>query len=343
MGGDHAAVAAHDLHGLERAAERARGLQHKALGPHADIDLPVAHAFDVQHAVLADVQNAPAHLTAEDVDGRRAQELGDEEIAGLVVHFLRLADLMYHALLHHDDQIGDAHGLLLVVGDKDRGDAGLTLDAADLLTGLQTQARVEVRERLVEQQDAGHLHQRAGDGHPLLLTAGHFGGLAVHELLDLDQARGLVGLFQHDLLGELLAALQVLQREEDVLPYGQMRIEGVILKHQTHAAVFGRQTGHVVLAEEDVPAGGGLQTADQVERGALAAAGGAQQADQLPVGDLEGEIADGDDFLALLAAAGELLGQMLQYDFHNIPSFAFKVRDCVRALIGIHIIKTHAR
>ena len=91
------------------------------------------------------------------------------------------------------------------------------LDAANFLARLQAQAGVQVGQGLVQQQHAGHLHQRAGDSHALLLTAGKLAGLALQQFLNLHQPGGLLGTVQHGSLVILSSPRQVLQREEDVL------------------------------------------------------------------------------------------------------------------------------
>ena len=97
-----------------------------------------------------------------------------------------------------------------------------------------------------------------------------------------------------------------------------MRIEGVILKDQADAALFGRQGGHVVTAEKDLARGRRFKPADEVEHGAFAAARGPEQADELPVRDLEGHVVDRNDLaFVFLVAAGKFLGEVLQYDFHT--------------------------
>ena len=212
------------------------------------------------------------------------------------------------------------------MGDEDGGDAGAALDAADLLPGLQAEPGVQVGKGLVQQQHPGHFHQGAGDGHPLLLAAGHLAGLAIHQLLDLYKPCCLLHPLFHLLLGQLVLPLEVLQGEEDVLPHGHVRIKSVVLEHQADAAVLRRQVGHVLVTEEDLAAGGLFQAADQVQRGALAAAGGAQQADQLPIGDLKGEVVDGGHIGHLFVVIGENLGQILQYNFHGVASLAVNFR-----------------
>ena len=203
------------------------------------------------------------------------------------------------------------------MGDEDGGDAGVALDAADLLSRLQAQAGVQVGQGLVQQQHPGHLHHGPGDGHALLLAAGHLAGLAIQQLADLHQVRRLPHPALHLLLGGTVLALEVLQGEADVLPHGQVGIQRVVLEHQAHAPKLRGQVGHVVVAEVDLAAGGLQQPGDQVERRGFAAARGPQQADQLAVRDLKAEIVDGDHLVVgLLVAAGKLLGQMLENYLH---------------------------
>ena len=315
---DDRRVASHDLDADERAAHRRVVAHAESLRPDADGDGSVGNARELHHRVAGDIQLSASDLAVKDVDRRRAEKLGHEQVVRVVIDLLGLALLLQDALLHHDDHVGDAHGLLLVVRDEHGRDAGLALDAADLLAGLQTQARVEVRQRLVEQEHARRFDQGARDRHALLLAAGHLAGLALEQLFDLDELRRGEHLFLHGLLAQLRLAAQILQREEDVLAHGQMRIEGIILENQTDAALFGRQCGHIVFAEEDLARCRRFKPADEIERGALAAAGGTEQADELPVRDLEGHVVYGDDLaLILFVEAGKFLGEVLQYDFHT--------------------------
>ena len=202
--------------------------------------------------------------------------------------------------------------------DEHGGDAGLALDAADLLARLQAQPGVQVGERLVQQQHARHLDQRPRDGHALLLAAGHLARPPVEQLVDLYQLRRFLRAAQHLLLAGPLRPLEVLQREQYVAQHRQVRVQRVVLEYHAHAAQLGREVGHVVVTEEDATRGGLFQPADQVQRRALAAPAGAEKAHQLAVGDLEREVVDRDDvFFDLSVAVGEALCQMIQYDFHD--------------------------
>ena len=70
------------------------------------------------------------------------------------------------------DAVGEREGLVLVVGDEDGRRARRSEDSLHLVAHLGAQLGVEVRERLVEQEERGRRRQRASEGDPLLLTAG---------------------------------------------------------------------------------------------------------------------------------------------------------------------------
>ena len=94
-----------------------------------------------------------------------------------VVDLLRRADLLDRAVQHHDDAVGQRQRLGLVVGDEDHRHAGLLLHPLQLGPHLQPQPRVEVRQRLVQQQHLRLHHHRPRQRHALLLAARQLAGL----------------------------------------------------------------------------------------------------------------------------------------------------------------------
>jgi len=54
--------------------------------------------------------------------------------------------------LHHGDPIGQAEGLLLVMGDEDEGAAERAVDAAQLRLHRLAQLEIEGAQRLVQEQ-----------------------------------------------------------------------------------------------------------------------------------------------------------------------------------------------
>ena len=78
-----------------------------------------------------------------------------------------------------DDAVGERHRLDLVVGDVDGGDLELALQVLDLHPHRGAELGVEVRQRLVHQEDLRLAHHGAGQRRPLPLAARERAGLAV--------------------------------------------------------------------------------------------------------------------------------------------------------------------
>ena len=98
------------------------------------------------------------------------------------------AELDQLAEIHEGGEVGDARGLLHVVGDD--GDGVVVLELVDQLLDLGGGDRVERRARLVEQDHLRPHRHRARDTKPLLLAAGEREPVGVHLVLDLVPQRG---------------------------------------------------------------------------------------------------------------------------------------------------------
>ena len=145
---------------------------------------------DLHHAV-------GAHDAVNDVG--LADEVGHEGVLRLVVNILRSADLLDLARVHDHHGVRHGQGLLLIVGDIDKGDAHGLLDALKLILHVLAQAQVQCAQRLVQQQDLGPVDQSAGDGHALLLSAGQRGYRALLKSVEVDHVEHL-----HDTVMDLL-------------------------------------------------------------------------------------------------------------------------------------------
>jgi len=111
-------------------------------------------------------------------------EPGDEHRSGTFVDVGRCSDLLHPACVHHGHAIGHGEGLLLVVGDVNEADVDFALDALQLELHHLAQLQVERAKRLVQQERRWFVHQRTGQGHPLLLATGELRGLALGELAE---------------------------------------------------------------------------------------------------------------------------------------------------------------
>ena len=130
----------------------------------------------------------------------RADEARDEQVARVVVELERRADLLDDAALQHDDLVGQRHRLDLVVGDVDHGRVELVVQPRELDPHLHAQGGVEVGQRLVEQEHLGLAHDGAADGDALALAARQLLGLAVQQLVELQDAAASSTLASRSLL-----------------------------------------------------------------------------------------------------------------------------------------------
>jgi hypothetical protein len=166
------------------------------------------------------------------------------------------------------------------VGDEHGRDPEVGQQPLHLGPDLDAQDRVQVGERLVQQQHRRACDQRPGQGDPLSLAAGQAGRQAVAEPGQVDQLQGL---------GDPVPpALLPRQAVADVAGDGQVGEQGAVLEHHPDPAALGRDKrawGRQVPAVEPDPAGvGPLQPGDAAQQGRLAAAAGPSRATTRPAG-----------------------------------------------------------
>ena len=210
---------------------------------------------------------------------RRADEVGHERIARAAVDVVRRSDLRDQPVAHHDDAVRHRECLFEIVGDVDRGHAEPVLQLAQFDAHVGAQLGVEVRERLVEQQDLRLEHEGARQRDALLLPAGELRGSALRERAHLHHAERV-----RDLLGDLLLALAPdAQAVRDVLEHRHVRPDRVGLEHHREAALLGRDV-HALrrridggAADADLARARLLQPRDGAQRRGLAAAGRTEQ------------------------------------------------------------------
>ncbi len=280
-------------------AARAADHQVEVLGAHHDQDaVPGLGRFRQQAldharggldiAELGAVGRAP-HDALDEIG--QPDEVGDEAHARPAVNLHRPALLHDPALIHDRDHVGHGQRLELVVGDIDGGDAEALHQVADLGTGLLAQLGVEVRERLVEQQDRRLAHQRARQRQALLLAARQERRGTVLEARQLHQLERL-----HHLVTDLLAVeppLHLAQRERHVLEHVHVRPDGVGLEHHADVALVGRHHDMLLVRkdelviDDDLAGGRPLETRETTQCRGLAAPRRPQHGVELAVLDLD--------------------------------------------------------
>jgi hypothetical protein len=176
-----------------------------------------------------------------------ADEAGHERRHGAGVDLVGLVELLHPPVQHHRDAIGHGERLFLVVGHEHEGDAGFVLQALELDLHFLAQFEIEGGERFVEQQHLGSGGESAGQGYPLLLTAGDLADAAVRQLVHAHQA-------EHSCnrgLDHTRSLAKHLQAEADVLSHRQMREQRIILEDRIHRPLVRRQRRNIVAIEDN--------------------------------------------------------------------------------------------
>jgi hypothetical protein len=242
-------------------------------------------------AVRGAEQRAPVlalDAAVEKVHRRGADEAGHELVVGIVVKMQRRADLLDDAVMHDDDLVGHRHRLDLVVGDIDGRRLEALVQLLDLAAHRHAQLRVEIGQRLVEQEDLRIAHDGAAHGDALALAAGERAGIALQQLVEAEDARGVL-----DALVDLaLRRVAQTQREGHVLRHRHMRVERVLLEHHGDVALFGRNVVDDLGADGDLPARDAFEPGEHAQQGGLSASRGTDQNDEFAVLDLDVDAVD---------------------------------------------------
>ena len=188
-----------------------------------------------------------------------------------------------------DDAVGYA-GDGRIVRDDDGRRAQLGVDALDHVEHQLAGGVVQRPGRFVAQQHVGALDDGARNGHPLLLAAGELGRKMIAARRQSNHGNRL---------GHRHRVVRDVGHQRHVLGHGQAGNEVVELEHEADvtAPVLGQRRfasrAQVLLAEHDLTGAGGIEPAQDVEQGRLAAAGGAQQHDEFAAGNVQVDFVQG--------------------------------------------------
>ena len=246
-------------------------------------------ASQVNHklvAVLLQGAVQEVHLGAAD-------EACNEHVAGHIVQVLRGIDLLDDAVLHNNDTVAHGHSLGLVVGNVDEGGSQLLVQLDDLGAHGGTQLGIQVGQGLVQQEDCRVTNHCTAQSNTLTLTTGQSLGLAVQQVLDLQDLGSLV----HALVDLVLRGLAQLQTESDVLVNGHVGVQSVALEHHGDITILRGNVVDQTAADVHFALGDLLQTGDHAQGGGLAAAGGSNQHDEFLVLNVQVEVVNGQNAL----------------------------------------------
>ena len=167
-----------------------------------DGDYPITHSTSSPTCVMRTIGNFVCCRARPGMDQLLqvmpgGQECGGHELLGVARP--RHRDL--HHLAHsprvrveHQDSIGQVDRLFEIVRDEDDGDVDLLPDLQEVALHLRARLRVERAERLVHQENARPVGERAGDGDALLHSTRKLMRVGVGEALEPDQVDPLARL-----------------------------------------------------------------------------------------------------------------------------------------------------
>src|SRR5262249_38092013 len=108
----------------------------------------------------------------------------------------------------------------------DHGRTQLAVEAGDLDPHLNSEIRIQVRERFVEEKNLWPARHSPAQCHPLLFAAGHFAREPIQQRADAEQ----ISNFSHTLRNLCLGNSAELKRKADVFKSSHVRVEREVLK-----------------------------------------------------------------------------------------------------------------
>jgi hypothetical protein len=143
--------------------------------------------------------------------------------------------------------------------------------------GAVAERRVEVGQRLVEQEQLRVLDDRSADRDPLPLPARHLPRLFVEVRRNLEHLGG-----RGDPPLNLVARrARVLEAEGHVLPHRHVRIERIGLEHHCQVPLARRERVDAAAVQPHLARIRGFKAGDDAEQGRFAATGRAEKGDEL--------------------------------------------------------------
>ena len=183
-----------------------------------------------------------------EIHRRAADEAGHEFRRRMVIQFLRRADLLNDAVIHHHHAVCQGHGFHLVMGHIDRGGIHRLMHLLDFGAHLHAELGIKVGKRFVEQEHFGVAHNGAAHRHALTLPTGKRLGLAFEQRRNVQNARG----FLHAAINFRLGEFPQHQAEGHIVVHAHMRIKRVILEHHGNVTVARRDVIHHRTANGDI-------------------------------------------------------------------------------------------
>ncbi len=163
------------------------------------------------------------------------------------------------------------------MGHIDEGGLQPLVQLGDLGPRLHAQLGIQVRKRLVHEEDGRFTDNGPAQGHALSLTTRELLGLAVQQVLDAQNAAG----FLHASLDLGLGRLAQLEAKGHVVIDRHVGIERIALEHHGDVSILGGHIVHHAVTDADDALGDLLQAGEHAQAGGFAAARGADKDEEL--------------------------------------------------------------
>src|SRR5207247_1929819 len=228
---------------------------------------PRLHQRRHAEALIAHPQNPVRTLRPEQVHRRRADEAGHEGVRRSLVDGARRVHLLDAPPLQHHHAVAEGHGLGLLVGHVQGRHAEPALQCADVLPQCRTERRIDVRQRLVEEEERRMADERPGERHALSLAPGELGWTALEDRPDLHEGGHVLDPSPAGFPGHSVHA----PRKLDVPAHGHVGGGGVALEDHGHVALVRREALDRPAPDADRAARERLESCGEAQQGRLAA------------------------------------------------------------------------
>src|SRR2546425_3615536 len=172
------------------------------------------------------------------------------------------------------------------MGDIDRGGLQPGVQLLDLGPRLHPQLRVQVPQRLAQQEARGPAPDRPARPHALPLAAGQLFGFAVQQLLNPQH----LGRFLDPPVDLRLRIFAQPQPERHVVVHRHVRVQRIVLEHHGDVSILGWDVIHPAFANEDIAGCRLLEPGDEAQRRRLAATRWTDQHGKLLVRNLQRDL-----------------------------------------------------
>ncbi len=200
------------------------------------------------------------------------------------------------------------------MGDIDEGDPQLLLDAFQLHLHLLPKLQIQGAQGLVQEQHLGMVHQRPGNGNPLLLAAGKLGDPAALKALEIHHGKH----FLDALLDFLFRHLGNLQPEGHIVKHIQVGKKGVALKDGVDLPLVGRKIVDALSLKINITLIRIDEAPDNAQGRRLSTTGGAEQCDKLLVFHIEAHIVQHPILIVIKSDVFELKQSVIFANGHSL-------------------------